>query len=84
MQMFYKYVKLGTEQLVSKIRNFEEEWVPRELETSIKVTKTTPRKQFIVVQSKLFLKYIVVQCGIIHDCKIAEIASDLKSVLKDR
>lgn len=32
IQIFLKYVKLATEQLVGKIKTFVEEWVPCELE----------------------------------------------------
>lgn len=62
----------------------EEEQSFREMEreATIVVTTSSPKKHFIAVKSKWFCQYIGVECGIIHDCYIAEISSDWKSVDK--
>ena len=62
----------------------EEEQMFRGMErtATIIVTKSSPNKYFIAVKSKWFCLYIGVECGIIHDCYIAEISSDWKSVDK--
>ena len=60
----------------------EEHFRNMERDATVIVTTIAPRKHFIAVKSEWYCKYIGMECGIIHDCYIAEISSDWKSVEK--